>query len=145
MERGCMAGTSDLHSEQIITSTTASVENVEGELRAFIRRDVSLHRSRRDNGDANADIGSPVERMAAASIHEIERVMAELANVREVLSNEATRVQRDLNNYAATSRDAISSMKVIGDSLLKWKSQTPELPQGGQLAENSGLSQNSNE
>ena len=117
-------------------STTARVDRVEGELRASIRRDVSLHRSRRDNGDLTSDLSSLVERMAAASIQEIERVMAELANVRDRLRNEATRLQGELNNYAATSQAAMNSMKIVGDSLVKWKSQTTKFPQAQQRTEN---------
>src|SRR5215218_10212955 len=129
-----MTDINDLSTETVTSSTTASVDRVEGELRAFIRRDVSLYRTRRDNGDASTDPGSLVERMAGASLQEIERVMAELANVRDMLRNEATRVQGELNNYAATSQAAMNSMKIIGDSLVKWKSQTPKLSQARESA-----------
>ena len=138
-----MTDINDLHTETVTASTTASVDRVEGELRAFIRRDVSLHRTRRDNGDASTDLGSLVERMAGASIQEIDRVMAELANVRDMLRNEAARLHQDLNKYAATSHAAMNSMKIVGDSLVKWKSQTPRLPQAQQPAESPQLSDNS--
>ena len=130
-----MTDINDLQTEHVTASTTASVDRVEGELRAFIRRDVSLHRTRRDNGDANTDLGS-LERMAGASVQEIERVIAELANVRDMLRSEATRLQGELNNYAATSQAAMNSMKIVGDSLVKWKSQTPKSSQAQQPAEN---------
>jgi|SRR5215203_6634975 len=129
-----MTDSNVLHTETVTASTTASVDRAEGELRAFIRRDVSLHR--RDNVDASTDLGSLVDRMAGASIQEVERVMAELANVRDRLRNEATRLQGELNNYAATSQAAMNSMKIVGDSLVKWKSQTTKLPQAQQRAEN---------
>ena len=139
-----MTDINDLSTETVTSSTTASVDRVEGELRAFIRRDVSLYRTRRDNGDASTDPGSLVERMAGASLQEIERVMAELANVRDMLRNEATRVQGELNNYVATSQAAMNSMKIVGDSLVKWKSQTTKFPQAQQRAQNLGrLSNNS--
>lgn len=119
----------DQQAKQVTASTAASVEKVEGELRAFVRRDVSLHRNRSENGDRSTDLGLLVERMSGASIHEIERVMAELASVRDMLRSEAARVQRDLNAYTATSQAAMDSMKIVGDSLVKWKSQIPNLPQ----------------
>ena len=131
-----MTDINDLHTETVTASTTASVDRVEGELRAFIRRDVSLHRTRRDNRDASSALASLVERMAGASIQEIERVIAELANVRNMLRSEATRVQGELNNYAATSQAAMDSMKIVGDGLVKWKSQTPKLSHAQQSAEN---------
>ena len=68
--------------------------------------------------------------MAGASIQEIERVMAELAHVRDMLMSEAARLQGEVNNYAATSQAAMNSMKIVGDSLVKWKPQTTQLSQG---------------
>ena len=130
-----MTDNNDLQTEHVTASRTASLDRVEGELRAFIRRDVSLHRTRRDNGDASSDLGSLVERMAGASIQEIERVMAELANVRDMLRSEAIRLQGELKNYAATSQAAMNSMKIVGDSLVNWKSQMPKLAQAQQPAE----------
>jgi hypothetical protein len=73
--------------------------------------------------------------MAGASIEEIERVIAELANVRDMLRSEATRLQGELNTYAATSQSAVDTMRIVADSLVKWKSQTPKLPQAKQPAE----------
>ena len=126
----------DLHTETVTASTTASIDRIEGELRAFIRQDVSLHRTRRDDGDASSGITSLVARMAGASIQEIERVIAELANVRDMLRSEETRLQGELNNYAAMSQAAMDFMKIVGDGLAKWKSQTPKLFQAQQPAEN---------
>ena len=131
-----MTDINDLHTETVTASTTASVDRVEGELRAFIRRDVSLHRTRRDNGDVGSGLASLVARMAGASIEEIERVIAELANVRDMLQSEGTRLQGELSNYASTSQAAMNSMKIVGDSLVKWKSQVPKLSQAQQPAEN---------
>ena len=125
-----MADINDLHTETVTASTIARVDRVEGELRAFIRRDVSSHRTRRGNGEPSSDLGPQVERMAGASIQEIERVMAELAHLRDMLMSEAARLQGEVNNYAATSQAAMNSMKIVGDSLVKWKSQTTQLSQG---------------
>jgi cell wall assembly regulator SMI1 len=131
-----MTDINDRHTETVTASTTASVERVEGELRAFIQRDVSLHRTRRDNSDTISGMASLVERMAGASIQEIERVIAELANVRDMLRSEGTRLQGELSNYAATSQAAMDSMKIVGDSLVKWKSQGPKLSHAQQSVEN---------
>jgi hypothetical protein len=51
-------------------------------------------------------------------------VMAELANVRDMLRNEGERVQREISGYASLSQTAMTSMKIIGDSLTNWKSQS---------------------
>ena len=113
--------------EQTAAAATAAVEQVEGEIRAFVRRDLSLFRRRQqENGDGAVDnISSVIERVSSASVLEIERVMAELANVRDMLRGEGERVQREISGYASLSQGAMTSMKIIGDSLVQWKSQSP--------------------
>jgi hypothetical protein len=109
-------------------AATAAVEQVEGEIRAFVRRDLSAFRRRQqESGDAAVDnIGSLIERVSSASVAEIERVLAELANVRDMLRGEGERVQREISGYASLSQTAMNSMKIIGDSLVQWKSQAPQ-------------------
>jgi hypothetical protein len=107
-------------------AATAAVEQVEGEIRAFVRRDMSVFRRRQqqETGDATVDnVNSAIERVSGASIAEIERVMAELTVVRDMLRNEGERVQREISGYASLSQTAMTSMKIIGDSLTQWKSQ----------------------
>ena len=109
-------------------AAAATVEQVEGEIRAFVRRDLSVFRRRQDGGDATVDnVGSAIERVSSASVVEIERVMAELANVRDMLRGEGERVQREVSGYASLSQTAMTSMKIIGDSLVQWKAQSPGL------------------
>ncbi len=118
--------------DQAAAAATAAVEQVEGEIRAFVRRDVSVFRRQQaeSGGDAAVDnVSSVIERVSRASIGEIERVMAELANVRDMLRGEGERVQREISGYASLSQTAMTSMKIIGDSLVQWKSQTPQVAQ----------------
>ena len=118
-----------LETEQTAAAATAAVEQVEGEIRAFVRRDMSLFRRRQaEGGDAAVDnVSSVIERVSSASVGEIERVMAELANARDMLRSEGERVQREISGYASLSQTAMTSMKIIGDSLVQWKSQSPPL------------------
>jgi hypothetical protein len=115
--------------EQSAAAATAAVEQVEGEIRAFVRRDVSLFRRRQhEDGDGAVDnISSVIERVSSASVVEIERVMAELANIRDMLRGEGERVQREISGYASLSQGAMTSMKIIGDSLVQWKSQSAQV------------------
>lgn len=110
-----------------VAAATAAVEQVEGEIRAFVRRDVSsFRRPRNETGDAGVDnISSVIERVSGASVAEIDRVIAELSRVREMLRSEAERVQREIAGYANLSQAAMTSMKIIAESVTKWKSQTP--------------------
>jgi len=117
-----------LEADQSDAAATAAVEQVEGEIRAFVRRDVSLFRRKtQESGEAAVDtVNSVIERVAGASVTEIERVMAELTQVRDMLRNEGERVQREISGYASLSQAAMTSMKIIGDSLVQWKSQAPQ-------------------
>ena len=124
--------------DQAAVAATAAVEQVEGEIRAFVRRDLSAFRRQQteSGGDPAVDnVGSLVDRVAKASISEIDRVMVELANVRDMLRGEGERVQRELSGYASLSQTAMTSMKIIGDSLVQWKSQTPPVAQVAQAAQ----------
>lgn len=117
-----------LEADQSAAAATAAVEQVEGEIRAFVRRDVSLFRRKtQESGEVAVDtVNSVIERVAGASVTEIERVMAELTLVRDMLRNEGERVQREISGYASMSQAAMTSMKIIGDSLVQWKSHAPQ-------------------
>lgn len=110
------------------TAAMAAVEQVEGEIRAFVRRDVSVfRRKQQENGESAAEnVNSVIERVSGASVGEIDRVIAELTSVRDMLRSEGERVQREISGYASLSQTAMSSMKIIGDSLTQWKAQTPQ-------------------
>jgi hypothetical protein len=107
-------------------AAAAAVEQVEGEIRAFVRRDVSVfRRPRPDGSDAAVDnANSIIDRVSGASVNEIERVMSELAGVRDMLRSEGERVQREIAGYASLSQAAMTSMKIIADSLANWKNQS---------------------
>jgi hypothetical protein len=112
-------------------AATSAVEQVEGEIRAFVRRDVSVFRRRlQESADqAVGSVNSVIERVSGATVAEIERVMAELATLRDMLHNEGDRVRREVSGYASLSQAAMTSMKIIGDSLEQWKSQAPQQQQ----------------
>ena len=111
---------------------------VEGEIREFVRRDVSTFRRNSttpENGDAAAEnISALILRVSGASIAEIERVIAELTTLRDMLRNEGERVQREITGFASLSQAAMTSTKIIADSLTQWKPGTgqPQLSQNRQ-------------
>ena len=103
---------------------------VEGEIREFVRRDVSVFRRQRQDsssGDAAVEnISSLIQRVSASSVAEIDRVVNELNTVREMLRTDGERVQREITNYASLSQAAMSSMKVMTDSLAQWNSPSTQ-------------------
>ena len=72
-------------------------------------------------------MNSLIQRVSVASMEEIERVISELQAMRDSLRAEADRVQRDITNYAGMSQAAMSSMRVIADSLRQLKAPVPQI------------------
>ena len=97
---------------------------VEGDIREFVRRDVSVFRHpRAEGGDMAVDnINSLIQRVAGQSIGEIDHVIGELTRVRDMLRSEGERVQREISGYASLSQAAMTSMKIIADSMAQWQS-----------------------
>lgn len=95
----------------------------EGQIREFIRRDVTgRRRPREDTGDpAVESVNLLIERVSGQTVSEIDRVMSELNNMRDMLRREGERVQRELTGYAGLSQSAMMSMKIISESLAQWK------------------------
>jgi hypothetical protein len=98
---------------------------VEGEIREFVRRDVAtLRRTPEADSEVVANnISTLLQRVAGSSVQEIDRLMAELHTLREMLQSEGARVQREITEYAHLSQSAMQSTKIISESLAKWKSE----------------------
>ena len=59
--------------------------------------------------------------MVTAKGEEIDRVIGELQNIRSLLHSEGDRVRREITGYAGLSQSAVSTMKVIADTLSQLK------------------------
>ena len=102
----------------------ATVSSVEGEIREFVRRDLSASRKlpaadAPDLGPGN--LNSLLDRVGGTSIKEIDNLIAELQLVRDYLQAEGERVQREIANYTQVSQAAMASAKIILDSMGQWK------------------------
>jgi len=98
---------------------------VEGELGELIRRDVAQLRRPQlvePNGDAAvSQVNTLIDRVSGASVREIEKLIAELESLRDFLQTEGQRVQREISSYAQLSQSAMSSTKIMVESVAKWK------------------------
>jgi hypothetical protein len=108
--------------------SSRALEQVEGELRDFIRRDRGDQRKLRSLPATHASLvpssdyaDSLVQEMSSSSIAAIDRAVAELQNMRDELEREAERVQQELTSYAMVSQSALGSIRSISDSLAQWK------------------------
>jgi hypothetical protein len=102
---------------------------VDGEIREFVRRDVATLRRHPENDSemVASNINSLLQRVAGTSIQEIDKLIAELQTLRERLSSEAARVQREIVEYATLSQAAMQSTKIIAESISSWK-KVPDAP-----------------
>lgn len=112
----------------------AAVSEVEAGIRDFVRNDVAYLRRPTPGlipSDPPADlpsaeatvsnVNSLIQRVAGASLSEIEKLISELENLRELLHNEGQRVQREISGYAQLSQAAMKSTRMIADNVSQWK------------------------
>jgi hypothetical protein len=104
----------------------------EGEIREFIRRDRDAPHLRRPqmpeaSEQAVGNINSLLDRVSGSSVAEIDRLMSDLRNVRDFLASEGERVQREIQSYAQLSTVAMTSVKIIAESMTQWKSQVSDV------------------
>ena len=101
----------------------------EGEIREFIRRDVAHLRRAVPEGaseQAVTSINSLLDRVSGSSVTEIDSLIEDLRNVRDFLKTEGDRVQREIASYAQLSQVAMTSVKIIAESMSQWKSQVSD-------------------
>jgi hypothetical protein len=85
-------------------------------------RDMAAVHSSEAEGQAAADsLESLLQRVAASSISEIDRLIDELTTMRHRLQAEAERVQRQVVIYAHLSQSAMQATKSISESLASHK------------------------
>ena len=104
----------------------AAASQFEGEIREFVRRDATLRRKDPAPdflGDKTAveNIDALIGKVSEAAVGEMERVIGELAAMRDLLRSEGERVRREVTNFAGLSQTAMTSMKIIAESVAQWK------------------------
>ena len=62
-----------------------------------------------------------IQRVAGASIRDIENLISELESLRDLLHDEGKRVQREISGYAQLSQAAMKSTRLIADNVEQWK------------------------
>ena len=113
----------------VLADDNGTPSEFEGEIREFIRRDVAhLRRPQADGAGEQAvtNINSLLDRVSGSSVTEIDSLIADLRNVRDFLKTEGERVQREIASYAQLSQVAMTSVKIIAESMSQWKSQVSD-------------------
>jgi hypothetical protein len=116
-------------------SNLAAVADVEAGIRDFVRSDVAYLRRPVSEQPVVTDpqldeqtpevsvnnVNSLIQRVAGASVLEIENLISELESLRELLHAEGQRVQREISGYAQLSQAAMKSTRMIADNVQQWK------------------------
>ena len=100
------------------------------ENREFVRPDVSAQRRQLEPGDETSaeKVEAPIQRISRASMGEIDRVIGDLREMREMLRIEGERVSREIAGYASLCHASTTAMKIIGESLAHWKRAPSPIP-----------------
>jgi predicted transcriptional regulator len=121
----------------------AAVSEVEAGIRDFVRNDIAYLRrpgfstAATDEVPLDAaaeatvsNVNSLIQRVAGTSLGEIENLITELEQLRDLLHNEGQRVQREIAGYAQLSQAAMKSTRMIADNVAQWKraAETVRLP-----------------
>jgi hypothetical protein len=124
-------------------SDLAAVSEVEAGIREFVRNDVaylrrpapsmvsSVEPALEPTAEATVNnVNSLIQRVAGTSLAEIEKLIAELESLRDLLHAEGQRVQREISGYAQLSQAAMKSTRMIADNVQQWKRSADSLRNG---------------
>jgi hypothetical protein len=124
-----------------LDSNHAAVSEVEAGIRDFVRNDIAYLRrpptlnSAEPALDQSAEatvnnVNSLIQRVAGTSLSEIENLISELEQLRDLLHAEGQRVQREISGYAQLSQAAMKSTRMIADNVSQWKRAAESLRNG---------------
>jgi hypothetical protein len=72
-------------------------------------------------GLGNDKFPSLIQKIGAASLAELERLIGELQEARAYLESEGERIQRETVGYAELSRTAMESVRIISETVGEWR------------------------
>jgi hypothetical protein len=99
---------------------------VAAEIREFARRNVATPRQplQVDSELVANSISTLLQSVAGSSgPAEIDRLMAEMHTLRDLLQAESARIQREITEYAHLSQSAMQTTKIITESLVMWRNK----------------------
>jgi len=71
--------------------------------------------------ETEVEIAPLVQKIAATSIAEVEKMIGELQAAKDFLESEGERVQREVEHYTTLNQMASASVKIISDTVAGWR------------------------
>jgi hypothetical protein len=78
--------------------------------------------------ETDVEIAPLVQQVGATSIAEIEKMIGELQEAKDFLQSEGERVQRETEQYTTLTQMASASVKIISDTVARWREAGHPLP-----------------
>jgi hypothetical protein len=106
------------------------IPEIESDIRTYVRRESSRQQVERnqareqtgaDSYPVATSIPELIQRVAGGSVAEIDRLIAELTELRDHLQREGKRVETEIAAFAQTGTAAASSIKEISQTLGRLK------------------------
>lgn len=130
-----------IRSEKIslIDDDLVAVANVEPGVRDFVPGDAANLRGPASATDMRLEpspeasvnsINLFIERIAGPSLTQIENLVSELGNMREMLNAEAHRVRREMSDYGRLSQSAMETTRMLAQNVSEWKRAADGLRNG---------------
>ncbi len=94
---------------------------IEGEIRDLVRQEASRQEPEEDSEPAANNIANVIQRIAGTSVTEIDRLIAELTQVRDHLESEGKRVEAEIAAFAQFGHVAVNSIREINQTLGRFK------------------------
>ncbi|HTZ03539.1 MAG TPA: hypothetical protein VMC05_14505 [Xanthobacteraceae bacterium] len=101
---------------------------IEGNIRELVRRDsTALRQPGSENEVAANSLSSLLRRVSGNSAREIDNLISELKTLRDKLTADGSRVERDIIEYASLSQSVSQLTKIIADGVTQVK-KVPDAP-----------------
>jgi predicted nucleic acid-binding Zn-ribbon protein len=113
------------------------IPEIESDIRAYVRQESTRQPMERDQAREQAERESQavgtyvpelIQRVAGSSVTEIDRLIAELTQLRDHLQRESKRVETEIAAFAQTGQAAVSSIKDISHTLGRFKRAARLIP-----------------
>jgi len=97
----------------------APEEPTDGARVAFLHPQTAEHNQPNDRSAENLD--ALIQRVAAASMDEIDNVIRDLESMREMLRNRGEQASQYIVSYATLCQASMTAMKIISNHLKVWR------------------------